>query len=486
VDSDSALRSAAEGRGPSSGGPASAASRRILIGVLGVSLLLRILLILSGGQDYWPDELRYGRSRVAVHAMRTGAWASAREALSSPDHFLFAVMGLLPAALEPSARLDSRVPALFFALFSVASILLIYGILRRLGEDARASCLGAFLLAAATTHLYYSRHLLPYDAALAFGLFALYAGLEDPASVRASVLCGLLSCAAFLTYNGYWLLSGSALLVHALRRPRTARSRSRLIVRRGIASGAAFCLPLAALVGADHASGGHLARDWIRFSGTVSQGIPSEGWKLPLAFLWHAEHSIALLWAAACLVATWRIVRGDRHEGSMVGVAGVALIYGSLVLVSVALGRMVVYGRLVRQLVPFACIVTAAILGRLWSASPRARLAVAGVLAAVLVQAAVNFHRPLTQVFPREFRVLAQREAARVGSPTLVLYADHIYPVPLPVPAAGPTILARPHPLQFLPYQYEGYTPAERAILRNTDIRMRLVLAGPGFGEPSR
>ena len=456
--------------------------RRILIGILGVSLLLRILLILSGGQDYWPDELRYGRSRVAVHAMRTGAWPAAREALSSPDHFLFAVMGLLPAALEPSARLDSRVPALFFALFSVASILLIYGILRRLGEDARASCLGAFLLAAATTHLYYSRHLLPYDAALAFGLFALYAGLEDPASVRASVLCGLLSCAAFLTYNGYWLLSGSALLVHALRRPRTARS----IVRRGIASGAAFCLPLAALVGADHASGGHLARDWVEFSGRVAQGVYSEGWKLPLAYLWHAEHSIALLWAAACAYAAWRILRGDRGDALMVGVAGVVLIYGGLILVSVGMERQVVYGRLVRQLVPFACIVTAAILGRLWTASTRARLAVAVVLAAVLVQAAVNFHRPLTQVFPREFRVLAQREAARVGSPTLILYADHIYPVPLPVPAAGPTILARPHPLQFLPYQYEGYTPAERAILRSTDIRMRLVLAAPGFGEPSR
>ena len=206
---------------------------------------------------------------------------------------------------------------------------------------------------------------------------------------------------------------------------------------------------------------------------------------MPLAYLWHAEHAIALLWAAACVYATWRIVRGDRNEASMVGAAGVALIYGALVLVSVGLGRMVVYGRLVRQLVPFACIVTAAVLGRLWTASPRARLAVAAVLAAVLVQAAVNFHRPLTQVFPREFRLMAQRVAARAGSPTLLLYADHIYPVPLPALPAGATLLARPHPLQFLPYQYEGYTPAERAALRSTDIRMRLVLAAPGFGEPS-
>ena len=476
------MRPAVGSRGAASIGPASAVSRRILFGILGASLLLRILLILSGGQDYWPDEVRYGRSRVAIHAMRTGDWASAREVLSSPDHFLFTVMGLLPAALEPSARADSRIPALFFAIFSVASILLVYGIMRRLGEDERASCLGAFLLAAATTHLYYSRHLLPYDAAMALGLFALYAGLEDSPSLSTSVLCGLLSCAAFLTYNGYWILSGSALFFHVLRKPRTARS----TVRRGIVAAAAFFVPLAVLVGADRASGGHSVRDWMHFSGTVSQGVHSEGWKLPLAYLWHAEHSTALLWAAACVYATWRIVRGGRNEASMVGAAGVALVYGALVLVSVGLEREVVYGRLVRQLVPFACIATAAMLAKLWRASPGARTAVAIVLAVVLVQAAYNFHRPLTQVFPREFRLMAQRAAARTGSPTLVLYADHIYPVPLPVPPAGATLLARPHPLQFLPYQYEGYTPAERAALRSTDIRMRLVLAGPGLAGPSR
>jgi hypothetical protein len=42
-------------------------------------------------------------------------------------------------------------------------------------------------------------------------------------------------------------------------------------------------------------------------------------------------------------------------------------------------------------------------------------------------------------------------------------------------PTEGVVLLARPHPLQFLPYQYEGYTPAERAALRAIDIRMRLV-----------
>lgn len=32
------------------------------------------------------------------------------------------------------------------------------------------------------------------------------------------------------------------------------------------------------------------------------------------------------------------------------------------------------------------------------------------------------------------------------------------------------------HPLQFKPYQYEGYTPHQREFLRSTDIRMRILV----------
>jgi hypothetical protein len=151
---------------------------------------------------------------------------------------------------------------------------------------------------------------------------------------------------------------------------------------------------------------------------------------------------------------------------------------------SVVLERMVVYGRLARQLVPFASILAAATLARMWRASPRRRLAATLVLAAVVIQAMLNFYRPLTQVFPPEFRRLAAKASVGADGRRLLLFAGHIYPTPPPVPPeAGEVIIARRHPLQFLPYQYEGYTPEERAALRAADIRMRLVLvrpAGPG------
>ncbi len=446
-----------------------------LVAVLAVSLILRIVLVLSGGQNYWPDELRYDRSRLAMNAIWNGNWTSARQALGQADHLLFGVLGLLPATLERLTGSNPRIPALFFALFSVASILLVYAVMRSVGESERASCLGALLLAVATTHLYYSRHLLPYDAAMAFGLSSLYVGVQGP-SRRASVLCGLLCCATFLTYNGYWLLAGFALLAHVASGPPTWRS----CARRAIVAASAFAVPLAAILGADAAARGHLARDWANFSRTVSQGRYSEGWSLPFAYLWHAEHAIALLWVISLLYAASSLARGERAAVFMVGVAGIVFIYGGLVLMSVGLEKMVVYGRQARQLVPFACFLTAGALERIWTRAPRRRFAVATVLAGVLVQAAANFREPLTQVFPAEFRRLAERVAARGDASTLLLFAEHIYPTPAPVPAgAGPVVLARRHPLQFLPYQYEGYTPEERAALRSADIRMRLVLVVP-------
>jgi hypothetical protein len=39
-------------------------------------------------------------------------------------------------------------------------------------------------------------------------------------------------------------------------------------------------------------------------------------------------------------------------------------------------------------------------------------------------------------------------------------------------------IFSFPHPLQYKPYQYEGFTPEERAVLRFTDGSMRLLDTG--------
>jgi hypothetical protein len=447
----------------------------LLAAIVVAAVILRGILVFHGGQGYWPDELRYERSRAAVAALARGEWSEAERSLDHPDHALFGVLGLLPAAAERAlGRPSAKIPALFFAAFSVASLLLLALLVRRLGESRRAATLAAALLALSATHLYYSRHLLPYDAAMAMGLAAVLVGVGRFDRPLTSVACGILAAAAVLTYGGFWLLGGFAVLVHVASGPRTLRD----VSGRAAAAGFGFALPFAALIAGDAALGGDLARRWFAFSRTVSQGDYGEGWSLPLAYLWHAEHLIALLWAAAVVWAAVRIARGDRRAALLVGVAGIAVVYAGLVGSSVALRKTVVYGRLARQLVPFACVLTALMLDRLWSVR---RAAAQALLAAAAVQAALNFRAPLTQVFPAEFRRLAAGVPSPPGRERRLLYAEHIYPVPAPPPPGceGAELLSRPHPLQYRPYQYEGYTPPERAALRGVDIRMRLILCGP-------
>ena len=66
------------------------------------------------------------------------------------------------------------------------------------------------------------------------------------------------------------------------------------------------------------------------------------------------------------------------------------------------------------------------------------------------------------------------------------IYTHHIYPRPEfePLPERFTLLRQAPHPLRFRPYQYEGYTPAERQALRSTDIRMKLLMLPPEDLKP--
>ncbi len=455
--------------------------RRVLLLVLAVSLVLRVVLVMKGGQGFWPDESRYERSRTAIAALSFGEWSGAGRLLDRPDHPLFVVLGMAPATVERATRRSDRIPALFFSLFSVASILLVAVLMRRLGESRRAALLAALLLALSAAHFYDVRHLLPYDASMAFGLAALVAGRGSRRWSR-SAACGLLAAAAFLTYEGFWLLAGFAVAAHALQAPFAGRD----VARRALIAGGCFVLAIAAPIGCDAVAGGNLGRQFVAFSRAVSQGDFREGWSLPFAYLWHAEHLVAILWGVAFLWGAVQLVRNRGGEAVRLGSAGVLSIYGGLVAMSTVLHAMVVYGRLARQLVPFACIVTAAMLDRLGSRSGTPRRIAIGVLVGAILQAAVNFEPPLAQTFPAEFRRMAASVPIPPGRETRLLFASFLYGFLPSAPAGFDTVLlARPHPLQYLPYQYEGYTPAERKALRASDIRMRLLLGPPGTVKPS-
>lgn len=475
------------------------------------------MLAWRGGQFYFPDEVRYLRSRALLLSLSHGGdqpsiWD---DLLSRPEHLGHVVIGLagevarfaagrlagLPDCTAVTPESPFWVAAALLSFASVAAIGLTYGLARRVGADDEESLLAAALLACSTTLFYYARHLVPYDSALALALLAAWVGLRpDPGPLR-SLVVGLCAGLAFLSYNGYWVSAAVAIGLHLTAWPRSARE----LLRRALLAGlsvAALPVVLELVTRARHVTPYHV---FLRsFSGTVTQGDFPEGWSVPVEYLWHAEHGLLLVWLAGVVGVAWLALRGwpaARSRG-LRWLAAAAVIYLLLALGSSLLGAFVVYGRLARQLVPYLCLATACAASGARSRGwlRRDRIGLAGGLLGL--QFVANAGHLFAQRYPGDFeREVWERYGTvarastlagccwefdtdriyRHGAPSpmphyVLLNSSYLYPVRGRQQAPpGREMLAAAHPVQFVPYQYESYGPGERMLLRTTDVRMRLV-----------
>jgi hypothetical protein len=446
-----------------------------LLVVLLMSTLLRVELAMRGGQFYWTDERRYSNARTLLDAVETRNLGQALTLLDTADHMLFKIVAVVPAAIQQYVDDDGQSAAVLLSLCSVASIALVWFIALRAGASESEALFAAVLLASSSTFFYYARHLLPYDLAMTFGLCAVLVGVPRTGGLSRSFACGVLSGCAFLAYAGYWTLAAAAILVHVALPPWAG---GRAACRRTVAAGAGLLiLPLIALL-VSAAHGGHLYASFLSFAGSVNQGSFAEGWRLPFEYLWHAEHGLLLLWALCLCGIAWQVPLSGAPVSVRVGLLGLGVIYGALVVTSVGLERFVVYGRLARQLVPFFCLVAANRLEWLRTRRKRSLPVAWGLLLMAVVQGLANFQAPLRQQFPDGFRERAAVVTARLAPHRYAFVnAAPIYPQPVPVHLPpNDVVMVAPHPLQYLPYQYEGYTPTQRNQLRAADIRMRLVV----------
>jgi hypothetical protein len=450
-------------------------TRGPLLLVLLVSVLLRVELVRHGGQSYWPDEIGYDDAKEMLASLAAGDHARAFAQIDRYGPMLFKVVALLPAAIERGVGGDLLVPGLFFAMFSVFNIVLIGRLAKGLGASDFEALLASTLLAMSSALFYFARHLLPYDLAMTFALVAVHLGVRSGSSLGDCFASGLIAACTFFAYNGYWAVVAAVPVLNAVAWPRPWRD----AVRRALLSGAGVCTVMGSVIGLSASLGGHLIESYRTFGGQVSQGAFQEGWRLPFEYLWHAEQGLLIVWLASlgwCLVTLSRSSASPRVR---VGLTGLLVVYVALATSSTLLHAFVVYGRLARQLVPFLCLLAAYALARArTSHSAVARALVPAVVVVLLAQSAVNFQQPLKQTFPDE---LERQYGPSHSSDLIWVNVEHIYPEPRKVALPDQFVLVHQalHPLQFRPYQYEGYTPAQRHLLRSTDIRMRILARLP-------
>jgi hypothetical protein len=472
---------------------------RLLVLILVLASLLRIVLVVHGGQAYWPDEQMY--AAVFGHWDRSG-WDILRAIMATGDHLGFAVVAALPAGVHHALSgwtglASDRLllwPGVFFSQMSVLAIALVYAIARRTGAERVEALTAAVLTACATSMFYYSRHLLPYDTAMVFALAGLWCGMGPSPGRRASAACGALAACAFITYNGYWLLAGVVMSLPAI----MVLPEWRDALRRAALAGLGFAAIVIIVIACQTALGvPPMFAGMARLAGTVRDGYLPEGFLLSWAYLWHAEHGLLLLWlasATALVVSDAPWPRRRRHA-TLLWLGSAAGIYLGLAVSSTILRVFVVMGRQSRQMVPLLCLAAAPVLVSLFRRCRYARLALTLGIAALAVQTAYNFREPLLQQFPREFE--AQVDGAytprdyglSIAGPTprgepagarwMLLNVQHLHPPrATAVVPAGRTVFHASHPLSFLPYQYEGFTPIQREVLRTNDITMRLIDTG--------
>ena len=180
----------------------------LVISILSVSSALRWVLILRGGQFYFPDESRYGIAQDALVLLLDGKVKTALlTLLGELAHVGFKFTALIPAFFENKLSTTLALPAIFFSFFSILNLLLIWKIALATGASPRVANYALFIAASSQVLLYYSRHIFPYDEAMFFGLLALYVTLKNPNKSGISFLSGALT----LSRNIQWLLGHCSL-----------------------------------------------------------------------------------------------------------------------------------------------------------------------------------------------------------------------------------------------------------------------------------
>ena len=466
----------------------------IVVSILAGSLLLRWILILRGGQYYIADETRYEVSRDAARLLAQGQVGEALKQLAiSPEHIGFKVVGIVPALIEQITGPSLAGPAMYFSLFSVLNLYLIFILSQRTSRSSTEPIFTLILAACSHSLLYYSRHLFPYDLSMSFGLLALYAVLAGKNFIKSSLICGGLSFLCFITYNGYWAWSAFVLLANILFSSETITR----LLQKTLVTAIGFLTPLALLIFVMLGAGTDMISLYRLFATSITQGNFQEGWSLPFEYFWHAEYLFILILAILSIIA---IIRPTKEQRPIVTLwaSGIMFIYICLFVSSVILQEFVVYGRLARQMIPFLILLAANGLTQM-EQGKFAKYRLSGiVLSLAMVQAAWNFGLSYQLYYPRQVTEDLQAQFPRFefstkrlayGAPTVcqsggyaIENAKYFLGAPdTTQPIAGESLWEAPHPLNFLPYQYEGYTPEQRREFRKQHLQMRFYKVNEEF-----
>lgn len=448
--------------------------------ILIISAALRLMLIIKGGQQFWPDESRYIESRIAVNRIASGNTYEAWQGLlGAPEHILYKIVGLIPAWSELLSGESQHGPAIFFSIFSVVSLWLVWKFSKITKADDQEALIAVYLSAGANCLFYYSRHYLPYDLSLCLGLAGACFALQK--TTWSGFFSGVLAALSFLAYNGSGILSACILLGSTVTQWRQG---VRALMLRAASTTLGFLIPLAILV----LSGFYLGQDVIKtlrtFSNTITQGDLGYAFITVPQYFFATEGINSLIIGTGTVCVIYLLLIRKIRITLAWAVSTIVILSSVLIATSDVFNKFAVYGRIARLIWPFTCICTAAVIRRAWTENRTWRWCCGLTLVIYGLQVFLNFRTPLKQWFPKEFSTYADQiieENQRQGIDNLNVIHTSFYFSPQNItkePLPITTVWSEKHPQQWEPYLFEGFTRAERIELLSSPAEMSVVSLG--------
>jgi hypothetical protein len=487
-------------------------ARRLPLFLVFAVLVVR-LSTLGEGALAWVDEQRYVTILLALRRFWRGEFADAGVLLFSGTHARPGMIAafFIPAALQIMREHMWHVPLLLpkelliptaaNAIFATIACAQVYLIAKRsFRSPGVLPAASAFLFSVTVPSFFYTRHLVPYYAALCFFLWGCLLLLQPRrASAWVHFWLGVLAALSFATYPGYYFVMPVLGLALCLQ---SGADWLRALVR--FVLGAVIVLlvseGLAALYGFSYL--GMLAA----LSNSVTIGSFEESFLFIPRYVLQVDRLVGamLLVGWIVLLLTCGVRKGREAILAVVhpGFISLVLLLTVLIFVHAGLGyfarHMVFYGRLVLPLYPFLAVSLLAVLAALVRPVAVRNLALVVVFAAATATFFSSFTTFQRLAYPRDVLQHLGITAHQRSELRFVDEIDNCQRCQLPLNAALPNIgegrqlslvnfcdflpvrrllpefqpspgsaclFIGPHFLNFSAYRYEGLTPEERTLI---------------------
>lgn len=393
----------------------------LLITIIVVITVIKLDLIGTGFLAF-PDELRYCQSGIALqHLSELKIIAAITDIFSTQGRPADAVIKIIPNAIQYVTanmyRLNyyesiNSYPLFIFNFIIYCFILFIHFKLSYLLlKDTFLALISVLLYSTLTNSYFYIRHALPYDMSLLIFYVAIYKIVlyteDDSLSNKKSLLLGIFSCLGFLVYPGYFPLLIVGLFILFCNNLSKQNFFSKICYANYYILGGSLFLFIFEKIG--RLVGKSYILDAKGLSTTITQGSFEESFVYIIKYLWGVEGvtGIILLIGLSIFFITmvYQFKNKTFKQFSLISLLGISLLgmYLAYAFAGYFLHKVVFYGRLLHQYLPFICIFSIyAINGLSLKITRKNQLILCAISIIFIVNYALNIKNLSSVTYPRD------------------------------------------------------------------------------------